>query len=226
MNQAHLLRVYKTLLFCDPNLQIACSYLLQVARLALFKPLVDEIPKTNQEIYMNLHHSLFKYFIATSISVLLLSTAAHAMQPRGGGFIGMNQGNNSFGSLGDVDRTARQFRLLDLSDDQRQQLWAIADSYRTELREQQDALSDGHGAIQALLISESYDPVQLSALADNQGNIVARMIEQHAEMVRQMGTVLTAEQVALFVEQVQSRSTNRSQNGRFGRSNTIDSIAQ
>jgi len=174
---------------------------------------------------MNLHHSLFKYFIAISISILLLSSAAHAMQPRGGGFIGMNQSNNSFGLLGDVDRTTRQFRFLDLSDDQRQQLWAIADSYRTELREQQDALSDGHGAIQELLISVSYDPVQLSALADNQGNIVARMIEQHAEMVRQMGSVLSAEQVALFVEQIQSRSINRSQNGRFGRSNASDSTA-
>ncbi len=175
---------------------------------------------------MNLHHSLFKYFIAISITVLLISSAAHAMQPRGGGFIGMNQSNNSFGSLGDVDRTARQFRLLDLSDEQRQQLWAIADSFRTELREQQDALSDGHSAIQALLISENYDPVQLSALADSQGNIVARMIEQHAEMVRQMGTVLSDEQLALFVEQIQSRSTNRGQNGRFSRFNTNDSAAQ
>ena len=126
---------------------------------------------------MNLHHSLFKYFIAASISALLLSSAAQAMQPRGGGFIGMIQNSTSFGSLGDVDRTARQFRLLDLSDDQRQQLWTIADSFRVELREQQDALSDGHGAIQEMLISGNYDPVRLSALADNQGNIVARMIE-------------------------------------------------
>ncbi len=172
---------------------------------------------------MSLHHSLFKYFIAISISVLLLSSAAHAMQPRGGGFIGMNQNNNSFGSLGDVDRTARQFRLLDLSDDQRQQLWGIADSYRSELREQQDALSDGHVAIQEVLSAESYDPVQLSALADNQGNIVARMIEQHAEMVREMGSVLTAEQAALFLEQIQSRSKNRGQSGRF---NTSGDIAQ
>ncbi len=172
---------------------------------------------------MSLHHSLFKYFIAVSISVLLLSSAAHAMQPRGGGFIGMNQNNNSFGSLGDVDRTARQFRLLDLSEDQRQQLWAIADSYRSELREQQDALSDGHVAIQEVLSAESYDPVQLSALADNQGNIVARMIEQHAEMVREMGSVLTSEQAALFLEQIQSRSKNRGQSGRF---NTSGNVAQ
>ena len=174
---------------------------------------------------MSLHHSLFKYFIAISISVLLLSSAAHAMQPKGGGFIGMNQNNNVFGSLGNVDRTTRQFRRLDLSDDQRQQLWAIADSYRTELREQQDALSDGHGAIQEMIISESYDPILLSTLAENQGDIVARMIEQHAEMVRQMGSVLSAEQIALFVEQIQSRSTKRSQNGRFGRSNTNDSTS-
>ena len=172
---------------------------------------------------MSLHHSLFKYFIAVSISVLLLSSAAHAMQPRGGGFIGMNQNNNAFGSLGDVDRTARQFRLLDLSEDQRQQLWVIADSYRSELREQQDALSDGHVAIQGVLSAESYDPVQLSALADNQGNIVASMIEQHAEMVREMGSVLTSEQAALFLEQIQSRSKNRGQSGRF---NTSGNAAQ
>ena len=126
----------------------------------------------------------------------------------------MHQNNNAFGSLGNVDRTTRQFRWLDLSDDQRQQLWTIADSYRTELREQQDALSDGHVAIQEMMISESYDPAQLSALAENQGDIVARMIEQHVAMVRQMGSVLTAEQATLIMEQMQSRSKNRSQLGR------------
>ena len=170
---------------------------------------------------MNVNYSNFKQSIAVFFTALLLSSAAHAMHPTGGGFIGMNQSNN-FGSLGNVDRTTRQFRKLDLSDDQRQQLWAIADSYRTELRELQDALSDGHGAIQEIIISESYDSVQLSVLADNQGNIVTRMIEQHAEMVRQMGSILSAEQIALFVEQIQSRSTNRRQNGRLGRSNTSD----
>ncbi len=168
---------------------------------------------------MNLHYSVSKYFIVASITVLLLSGAAHAMQPRGSGFIGMNQSNHSFGSFGDVDRTARQFRILGLSDDQRQQLWAIADSFRSELREQQDALGDGHKAIREMLVSESYDPVQLSALADKQGDIVASMIEQHAEMVRQMGSVLTSEQVTLFLENIQSRPKR-------GRLNTNDSVTQ
>ena len=63
-----------------------------------------------------------------------------------------------------------------------------------------------------MLVSDGYDPVQLSALADNQGNFVARMIEQHAEMVRQMGSVLTAEQGALLLEQIQLRSIKRGQN--------------
>ncbi len=171
---------------------------------------------------MNLHHSISKYFIAIFITALLLSSATHAMQPMGGGFIGMNQNNNSFGSFSDVDRTARQFRILSLSDDQRQQLWAIADRFRVELREQQDALSDGHGAIQEMLISESYDSVQLSVLADNQGDIVARMIEQHAEMVRQMGSVLTPEQAELFVEQIQSRSKNHGRSGRFNKGGSIE----
>ena len=171
---------------------------------------------------MSINYSNFKQSIAVFFTALLLSSAAHAMQPIGGGFIGMHQNNNAFGSLGNVDRTTRQFRWLDLSDDQRQQLWTIADSYRTELREQQDALSDGHVAIQEMMISESYDSAQLSALAENQGDIVAQMIEQHVAMVRQMGSVLSAEQIALFVEQIQSRSTNRRQNGRLGRSNTSD----
>ena len=158
---------------------------------------------------MKMHHTLFKYFIAASISVLLLSSVAHATQPRGGGFIGMNQNSHFLGALGDVDRTARQFGSVDISDDQRQQLWAIADSFRAELREQQDASRDGHRAILELLVSDGYDPVQLSRLADNQGNFVARMIEQHAEMVRQMGSVLTAEQGALLLEQIQSSSIKR-----------------
>ena len=172
---------------------------------------------------MNLHHSVFKYFIAVSISVFLLSSAADAMQPRAGGLIGMNQNSNSFGALGDVDRTARQLRWLDLSDDQRQRLWAIADSYRNELREQRNALSDGQGAIQGMLISESYDPVQLSALADNQGNIVSRMIEQHAQMAREMASVLTTEQAELLLEQTQLRSIKRGQNDQL---NTSGSIVQ
>jgi len=172
---------------------------------------------------MNLYYSVFKYFIVVSVSALLLSNAAHAMQSRGDGLIGINQNSNSFGALGDVDRTARQLRWLGLSDDQRQQLWAIADSYRSELREQRDALSDGHTAIQEMLISENYDPVQLSALADSQGNIVARMIEQHAQMTREMASVLTAEQATLLLEQIQSRSIKSGQNDRL---NTSDSIAQ
>jgi len=171
---------------------------------------------------MNLHYSVSKYFIVASISILLLSSAAHAMQPRGSGFIGMNQSSNSFGSFGDVDRTARQFRSLGLSDDQRQQLWAIADSFRSELREQQDALGDGHEAIREMLVSESYDAVQLSALANKQGDIIASMIEQHAEMVRQMGSVLTSEQVTLFLENIQSRPKNRSKNGRFNTNGSVE----
>lgn len=171
---------------------------------------------------MNINFSSFIQSIAVSFMTLLLSSAM-AMQPTGGGLIEMHHSNNAFGLLGNVDRTARQFRRLDLSDDQRQQLWAIADSFRTELREQQDALSDGHGAIREMIISESYDSVQLSALAENQGDIVARMIEQHATMVRQMISVLTAEQAALMIEQMQSRSKNRSQLGQF---NTNTNVTQ
>ena len=170
---------------------------------------------------MSVNYSNFKQSIAIFFTALLLSSAAHAMQPTGGGFIGMHQNNNAFGSLGNVDRTTRQFRRLDLSDDQRQQLWTIADSFRTELREQQDALSDGHEAIQEMIISESFDSVQLSSLAENQGDIIARMIEQHAAMVRQMGSVLTTEQATLIMEQMQSRSENRSQLGRFNTSTNV-----
>ena len=85
---------------------------------------------------------------------------------------------------------------LDLSKEQQDELQALSDEKRTEVRNAMRKLADGRKELREAAVAEPYDAARIEELAEAQGTMVTDMIVKRVEAKRQIRALLTPEQLA------------------------------
>jgi len=87
-------------------------------------------------------------------------------------------------------------QALNLTDDQKAKVKSIMENSRTGLKPTLDALRDNHKKMEDLTANGAFDEAQISALATEQGNLMAKMAVERARVKSQIAAILTDEQKA------------------------------
>jgi protein CpxP len=87
-------------------------------------------------------------------------------------------------------------QALNLTDDQKAKVKAIMETNRTNLKPVFDSLRENHQKLEALTANGAFDEGQVSALATEQGNLMAKMTVERARIRSQIAGILTDEQKA------------------------------
>lgn len=92
------------------------------------------------------------------------------------------------------------FKKLNLSEQQRDQLFEIRHSQRPALREKMKELRKSRGALRELALAETYDAAQVKKAADEQARIQADLTMMRTETMHKMMEILTPEQKQQLAE--------------------------
>ena len=87
-------------------------------------------------------------------------------------------------------------QALNLTDDQKAKVKSIMETSRTNLKPTFEALRDDHKKMEALTANGAFDEGQVSALANEQGSLMAKMTVERARVKSQIAAILTDEQKA------------------------------
>jgi Spy/CpxP family protein refolding chaperone len=101
---------------------------------------------------------------------------------------------------GHGDRILHEIDRLGLSDEQREQAWAVNDEQRAAARKLRWELREGLQGLRDSALNEAYDPAQVQALAKAQADLMARLIVLRAEGFHRLYALLTPEQQAQLKE--------------------------
>ena len=93
--------------------------------------------------------------------------------------------------IGHLSRAADE---LELSDEQLDQMFAVADASRGELRDLMLHMRNNHKALRETARFENYDADAVSELAATQGDLTARMIVLGTRMRAEIMAILSPEQ--------------------------------
>ncbi|HKJ07985.1 MAG TPA: Spy/CpxP family protein refolding chaperone [Gammaproteobacteria bacterium] len=88
----------------------------------------------------------------------------------------------------------RLMEKLNLSKDQRDQIWKIVDAQRGQGREKMLALMENRKALRAATRGSQYDAGKVRELADRQGKLMADLMVMRADTKHRIRAVLTPEQ--------------------------------
>jgi Spy/CpxP family protein refolding chaperone len=100
-------------------------------------------------------------------------------------------------------------RGLDLSDEQRDRIFAIRHASEPAMREQLKILRSARGELSRLALSADYDEAKVKALVDRNAQAMSTLAQQRARDMNQIFRVLTPEQQAKVLE----RRTRMEQRG-------------
>ncbi len=106
-------------------------------------------------------------------------------------------GGHGFGK--DTDRMiGKMARKLDMTDEQRDQAFAIADKYRPQVREAKFAMRENMQSLHELDPAATDYTQKTESLADQQGDLIADTIKLRTAMQAELEQILTAEQKEKF----------------------------
>jgi Spy/CpxP family protein refolding chaperone len=145
--------------------------------------------------------SLIKPFAAASLIALAAATVAPAQAEPGGepggcrtGFGGPERhGPMGFGRFGG-DQSGPMLRGLDLSESQRDQIFALRHAREPGQRELMKQLRASREALHTLARGDAFDAGKARTLADSHAKAVSEMALAHAEFEAKLRAVLTPEQ--------------------------------
>lgn len=152
------------------------------------------------------HHRL-----AAMAAGLMLSCAALAQtaapdaaplspMPRAPGMMGRGPGPMGPHGMGPHHGGAFFLRGLNLTEAQRDKIFAIEYAQMPEAREQRKAVEHAHRDLRAMVVSGQYDEARVRALTDALGRAVAREAQLRAQAGAKIMQVLTPEQRKLVGE--------------------------
>ncbi|HEX8028763.1 MAG TPA: Spy/CpxP family protein refolding chaperone [Vicinamibacterales bacterium] len=166
----------------------------------------------------------FKTSLAAGIAVLTIATAAPVLvavnaeqRGPGPGFGGPPPGGPGGPGMrgpGGPMGFGPGFRELDLTDDQRAQMRAIAESHRDEFKAAGDKSRAAHESMQALLEAETLDEAAIRAKSVEVAAAEADVMILNAKVRRESMQILTSEQQAKLKELRESRGARQRKPGR------------
>ena len=138
---------------------------------------------------------MFKIKVVSILALLLITGMAQAGHGGEGprGMPGM-MGEDAGGIERLVHHLSRAAEKLELSDEQLDQMFAVADGSRGELRELMLQMHDNQKALREMTRLENYDADAVSDLATTQGDLTARMIVLGTRMRAEIMAILSPEQ--------------------------------
>lgn len=140
---------------------------------------------------------LSRLLLAAALALPCLAQAQDAPRPAPpAGPPGLPQerpGPRPFGH-GGADAAPPYLRGLDLSEAQRDRLFAVLHAQAPLLREQHKLARNAHEALHALAASDKFDEAKGAALAQSAGQAMARIALQHARTEQQIMALLTPPQ--------------------------------
>lgn len=101
------------------------------------------------------------------------------------------------------------FRGLDLTEEQKAKLKEFRTASRTNLQPTREALKANRQKMQELTANGAFDEAQVTALANEQAALSAKMIVERQRMKSQLFSILTAEQKAKLAELKAKRAEGR-----------------
>lgn len=107
------------------------------------------------------------------------------------------------------DGMKRMFRGLDLSEAQRDQLFALRHGSAPIMRQMKKEQRAARQAMRALSTADQFNQQQVDAAAAEVGRLATQMAAHRAKMMFDMRAVLTAEQRAKLTEQMESRKKGK-----------------
>jgi len=126
-----------------------------------------------------------------------------------------DKGPRKFGKRGGHDRGGfgMMFRGLDLTDEQKAKLKELRTANRTGMQPAHEALKATRTKMQELTANGAFDEAQVTALANEQAALQAKMIVERQRMKSQFFSLLTDEQKAKVAEM----KAKRGERGKFRR---------
>ncbi len=119
------------------------------------------------------------------------------------GFGGLQEGHSPMMGMPFKSPMGRLFRMaekLELSKEQRDQIWNIMDENRREMRVYMESLYEGRKEMRRIGSSATYDELEARKLAEAQGKTLAEVIYLKLQVKNRIKSILTAEQQAKFAE--------------------------
>lgn len=137
--------------------------------------------------------------LASSVGLVTVVAAMPSGDGPGCGRSGhhMGHGRQFAGHLSKLERLADH---LDVTDEQRAAIRAIADDSRQQMAELRDEMRANWGQLKELTRQTPLDEAAVRSVADNQGDLKAEMIVMRARQRSEMKAVLTDEQRAQLDE--------------------------
>ncbi len=130
-----------------------------------------------------------------AITAPLLADSSRHCGGKNGGYSMMS--GHGFGK--DTDKMiGKMARKLDMTEEQRDQAFAIADKYRPQVREAKFAMRENMKTLHQLSTDSVDYTEQTQTLADQQGDLIADMIKLRTAMQADIEQILTAEQKTKF----------------------------
>lgn len=153
---------------------------------------------------MKNRHILIITMLVIAIPTLILSGPVSAfkggqcldrgsLHKQSAGMGGMPFGGRMGGML-------RMMDALDLTQEQREQIWSVMDEKRTQMRTYMVSTHEGRKQLHEAAAEGDYDAAQVRKLADAQGKAMADMIVLRTQTWAQIQSMLTPEQQAKFTE--------------------------
>lgn len=149
-----------------------------------------------------------KAVVSTLVAGLLVALVAvgsvSAFQRGGGcgmGPMGKHAAAGYGMPMGMGDRMMPMLRMmekLNVTDEQRDKIWAVMDKNRSAVREHITEMMQNRKALRAVVEAEPFDATLVRKLADSQGRAKADMIVLRARGRQEIKALLTPEQQAQF----------------------------
>jgi len=153
---------------------------------------------------------MFKSKVVSVLALLLITGIAQA-HPGGEGPRGRHGMMGDFGGSIErmVEHLSRAAEKLDLSDEQLDQIFAVADASRGELRDLMMQMHDNKKALRETARLEQYDAAAIAELAATQGDLTARMIVLRTRMRAEIMAIFSPEQRSKMEELKEHRRGHR-----------------
>ncbi len=131
---------------------------------------------------------------------------AHLMSAHGGGH-GHQRGHVGFGPgmggmQGGEHLSGRMLRGLDLTDEQRDRVFAIQHANAPAMRDQAKVLRGARSEFAKLALSGEYDEAKVKEIADRNAQAISAMAQLRAKSMNEIYRVLTPEQQAQVKERL------------------------